>query len=201
MTLYDEDYDQAIEHLKKSLAITNEIWDVNRHFRDHPYWDMHLIGNVYLNSGRPDEAKAWYDKGFELAKSTLTEGRPLRSIRSDYNSFSRGRFPMTKNNITQVKKFISDKENPVFLLAEIFMKENQPDNAINVLKDFWRESYLKQYMIGEAYLAKGDKETAKRLFEEVLNYHQVGDRFWQYEYVFISKKAKKYLIQIENQRI
>lgn len=189
LAIYDKEWDQAVAHLEKRLAITDNIWDIGKSVLDHPYWDMHLIGNILLHANKPEEALAWYKKGLTVADSTLENGRPLRIIKSDFQYFM-AHYLVEKSELVAASHFVKEgiASNPNGFgshWARILVKQNQADSALIILDKYCRNGYYKQFLKGKTYESIGDHDKARSFYKSVEDFYQVGNRYWQHEYALI----------------
>ncbi len=184
---------QAIDFMKLRIPISKKLYAKSSPRLEHPYWDYHLIGNIYLTTHQPDSAELYFNKGRALVDPT-DNPKTISVIKEDYNYF-RSMYLLQKgfydDSYTNFKtEFESNKNGYGGIWARILIEKNLPDSALTVLHAYSRNGYYKKFLKGKAYLKSGKFKKADTFFEEVLGFHQVGEWYWQHEYALICKEIQ-----------
>lgn len=183
LAIIEGDLMKAIDGIEKRIPFTKEMYDPSSDILMHPYWDYHLIGNIYLTAHEPDSAKKYVDMGFEK-KSFIPD---------DYSYFTsmyllgKREYDASYNNFKDV--FDRNQNGFAGIWARILIEKNLPDSALVILNKYSRDGYYKEFLKGKAYLKLGNIKEANKLFEHVLDFHQIGEWYWQHEYALICNEV------------
>ena len=195
LSFYDQNYFRAVTHLKQRLALTTSDWDVEESVLNHPYWDMHLIGNLYLTIGKLDSAIWWYEKGTQFADSTLT-GRPLRITRDNTEYFMSELMIHLDNPDSAyyfVQKGFDKNQNGLgSKWAQIMIEKNDPDSALSILRNYCRGGYYRMFLEAKALHLKGEKLKARQKLDSILQMNHIGILWWQHEYALLKYNLWKF---------
>ncbi|WP_425234373.1 tetratricopeptide repeat protein [Ulvibacterium sp.] len=184
---------QAIDFMKLRIPISKKLYTSSSPRLEHPYWDYHLIGNIYLTEHLPDSAAQYFDEGLALVDSK-DNPKTISVIKDDYTYF-RSMYLLQKgfydDSYTYFKTdFKSNKNGYGGIWARILIEKNLPDSALTILNTYCRNGYYKKFLEGKVYLESGKFKKADTLFKEVLGFHQVGEWYWQHEYALICKEIR-----------
>ncbi len=179
----------AVDFMKLRIPLSKKLYNRASGTLEHPYWDHHLIGNIYLAMHWPDSAKAIMKEGLKLL-DTGENRKTARLIRSDHNYFEsmylfeKGRYDASHANF--ISNFDQNKNGYGGIWARILIEKNRPDSALTVLGQYCHQGfYYTKFLEGKAYLKAGRPLKADALFKEVLGFHQIGEWYWQHEYALI----------------
>jgi tetratricopeptide (TPR) repeat protein len=195
---YGNHIEEAVSYLKQRIALTELLYDSTLARLDHPYWDYHLIGNIFIAQNQPDSAKLYFDHGLALLDSSADE-RTQSVIQSDYTYFmsmylvTKGLYQQAYDNFMPV--FDHNPNGFAGIWARLLIVQNLPDSALAVLNRHARDGYFTSSLRGRAHRLLGDEMKSNQYFREVLNYHQTGEWYWQQEYALIWKEVQDILSQ------
>lgn len=156
-------YDEALQILQK---LVNEYPDVKV-----LHWN---IGNIYFAKGEYQKAVDEY----LLAKDEYPDKTEFwMAVGNAYMQLKQFDKAMEAFNQIGIEKI--DDPTTLYNLGEVFFAQNQMDMAIKALK---RAVELKPdlldalYLLGTAYIGVGDKENAKAILQQYLQYDQTSER-------------------------
>ena len=189
---------EAIDLLKQRIPLSKRLYSAASPALEHPYWDYHLISGIYLTFHQPDSAKAYIEQGIALADSTI-DARAVRYIKSDYNYFM-AMYYLQKRQYNKAYAVISEKLNENQngyggIWSRMLIEKNQPDSALVLLNKYGRHGYYTTFLKGKSHLKSGNIQMAASLFKEVLNFHQLGEWYWQHEYALISSEIEEIYLE------
>jgi len=185
---------EAVNWIKLRIPLTNKLYGPSSSALEHPYWDYHLIGNIYLTMHLPDSAKKYVDEGQALL--TPDDDPDITGyITRDYTYF-KSMYLLEKGLVddayaTFSDEFATNTNGYGGIWAMILIEKNLPDSALTILDTHCREGYYRQFLRGKAYFRAGETALASKFFEEVLNFHQVGEWYWQHEYALIGDEIRE----------
>ncbi len=185
LALMKDSLSRAISHLRFMIPYSINQYTETSHRLEHPYWDYHLIANIFLDLHMPDSAKYYSDKGFALL-GPYEQERTVRVIQEDRDYFKslyflkKGQYDDCYYKL--MEGFEKNQNGLGSIWARLLIEKNMPDSALVVLDTYCRGGYFTDFIKGQALLHKGDTTKANEIFEEVLSYHQVGEWYWQHEY-------------------
>jgi tetratricopeptide (TPR) repeat protein len=195
---------EAIDFMKLRIPISKKLYTKSSPRLEHPYWDYHLIGNIYLTTHQPDSAELYFNKGRALV-DPADNPKTISVIKEDYNYFrsmyllQKGSYDESYTNFKA--EFESNKNGYGGIWARILIEKNLPDSALTILHTYSRNGYYKKFLKGKAYLKSGNFKKADTFFEEVLGFHQVGEWYWQHEYALICKEIQDIYANTEKIRM
>ncbi|RKN78500.1 tetratricopeptide repeat protein [Ulvibacterium marinum] len=184
---------QAIDFMKLRIPVSKKLYTPSSPRLEHPYWDYHLIGNIYLTEHLPDSAARYFDEGLASVDPT-DKPKTIDVIKDDYTYFKsmyllqKGSYDDSYTNFKP--DFESNKNGYGGIWARILIEKNLPDSALTILHTYSRNGYYKKFLEGKAYLKSGKFKKADTFFKEVLGFHQVGEWYWQHEYALICKEIR-----------
>ena len=177
ITYVDEgEMDKAIEELEKRYAIAEADLDTI-----NMSGDVSLIGVLLWEMGELDESVARLDQGLELMMASSASGgtKELAEEGYVYNMaciFAKeGDFESAKKNAQKFESRSKARRNPARikyaheLNGIIALAEGDYDTAIIELNQASQLNPHNLYRLAQAYEGKGDKVTAKALFEKAAN--------------------------------
>ena len=195
------DFDGAAELLRERGVIGGGDDGDRSSILKHPYWNEHLIGNIWMAAGRIDEARTVYDAALDDANASGWEPRVLRSIRGDHTFFRVG-VAIAEGRLTDARSITDEfrESNPNGYgsrMAEIFMAEGKPELVEAMVTTHSRDGYFARFHRGRAKLALGDTDEGLALLQEVVDWHQVGRWYWLHEYAIVRREALALVQQSE----
>ena len=191
-------FNKALEELQKRYAIAEKNKDA---------WamagDLGMIGDILLETGKLDEAKAKYLKAVEvIEKSDLS-----KEIKDDAKQgllFNEARIALEKEDLVTAKskaeKYCKQAEaghNPLEmqtyheLAGMIALHEKRYDDALKGLQQANQRNPRNLCKMAKAYEGKGDKEKAKEMWTRAANFNEIN-----YNYAFIQTKVRKKLAEM-----
>ncbi len=184
---------QAINFMRLRIPISKKLYTPFSPRLEHPYWDYHLIGNIYLTAHLPDSAARYFDEGLAFLNPT-DNPKTISVIKDDYTYFrsmylfKKGLYNESYTNFEA--DFESNKNGFGGIWARILIEKGLPDSALTILHTYSRNGYYKTFLRGKAHFKSGRFKDANSLFREVLEFHQVGEWYWQHEYALICKEIQ-----------
>jgi len=195
MTSYIDEgnFDKALEKLQERYEIAKENEEIMEIHRD-----LKIMGDIFLEVGKFDEARAKYIKSVEvLARTDMSE-----EIKEDAKRgflFDEARIALEEGKLASAKskaesfykhaeKEHNEREIGWYheLSGAIALHEKRFDDAIKELKATDQYNPLNLYRMAIAYESKGDKVRAKELYLKAANFNEIN-----YNYSFIRMKSKK----------
>lgn len=196
LSIWEEDTAGAVRQLKFRIPISKKLHNDSTPRLEHPYWDYHLIGNIFLTAQQPDSAEIYFKQGLNLL-DPKDKPKTLNVIRDDYNYFrsmyllKKGNYDESYSNLKEDLEAGINVNGYGAIWARILIEKNLPDSAINVLNTYCRNGYYTKFVKAKAHLRAERKVEGEKLLREVLAYHQIGEWYWQHEYALISAEARQ----------
>ena len=196
MTYVDAgDTEWALRAMAQERAMAIKIGDAGAESAD-----VTAIGNILLNAGRTDEARAKFEEALKLLQgSNLSDDVKKDAALADH--YNMGRVALAKGDLTTAKaeaaKYLSgaDARQNFFRLRQahelngmIALRDKQYDQAIAELAQANQQDPFVLYVSALAYRGKGDAAKAKDLFWQAADMHILPTL----NYVFIRTKAARY---------
>jgi tetratricopeptide (TPR) repeat protein len=161
--------------------------------------DLQLKGNIMLEMGKPDEAKALFERGLKM-----TEGSNLSQEIKDnarlFHHYNLTRVALAKKDIATAKteaeafrKGTESLKNPFQtkqaheLLGMIALEAKDYDTAIAELQQSNQQNPYDLYRLCQAYQGKGDAGKAKEFCKKAATFNSLP----QLNLAFIRTKAAK----------
>lgn len=163
----DGDLVAASEAIAANYRLSEQVQDEGAMIND-----MVILGNIYLEMGRPDEALSRYLKSMELVDATdLPQAVKDNGHTTHLSNIARvyalrGDFQKAKETASQFAKQVQANENPVQLMLVhqlngiIALQEGEFQAAIDELTLASQMNPYNLFRIGMAYEALGDLEKA-----------------------------------------
>ena len=197
LTVVDVDsgkWDQALADVDKQYALGEKTNDV-----PGMTGDLQLKGNILLEMGKYDDAKASFEKGLKM-----TEGSNLSEAIKDnarlFHHYNLGRVALGKKDLATAKteaeafrKGTEAKNNPIQLkqahqlIGLIALEEKEYDKAVSELQQANQQNPYDLYRLCQAYQGKGDSTQAKDSCKKAAEFNSLP----AIQYAFIRKKAAK----------
>ncbi len=184
---------KALEEVEKQYALGEKTNDVAA-----MAFDRGLKGNILLEMGKPDQAKAEFDKGLKLVQaSDLSEGiKNNAALVSHFNlarvAVAKKDFATAKQEADEYRKGAEATKNPAqaknahSLDGIIALAEKNYDKAIEELKQANAQNPQDLYRLCQAYKAKGEAGKAQDYCGKAANFNSLP----QMNYAYVRTKAK-----------
>ena len=186
--------DQALAEVDKQYALGEKTNDIPA-----MTGDLQLKGNILLEMGKPDEARASFERGLKM-----TEGSNLSQEIKDnaalFQHYNLARVALAKKDLTTAKteaeafrKGTETQKNPFQtkqaheLLGMIALEAKDYDGALAELQQSNQQNPYDLYRICQAYQGKGDMGKAKEFCTKAAAFNSLP----AVNYAFIRTKAAK----------
>ena len=184
--------DKALEDVDKQYALGEKTNDI-----PGMAGDLQLKGNIVLEMGKADEAKALFERGLKM-----TEGSNLSQEIKDnallFHHYNLARVALAKKDLTTAKaeaesfrKGTETRKNPFQtkqaheLIGTIALAEKNYDNAVAELQQANQQNPYDLYRLCLAYKGKGDMGKAKEFCTKATAFNSLP----QLNLAFIRKRA------------
>jgi tetratricopeptide (TPR) repeat protein len=187
--------------MDKALAEVDKQYALGEKTNDIPAMtgDLQLKGNIMLEMGKPDEAKALFERGLKM-----TEGSSLSQEIKDnaklFHHYNLARVALAKKDLTTAKteaeafrKGTETSKNPFQtkqaheLVGMIALEAKDYDNAVAELQQANQQNPYDLYRLCQAYQGKGDLGKAKEFCTKAAAFNSLP----QLNLAFIRMKAAK----------
>src|SRR6266508_3993476 len=197
LTVVDVDggkWDKALEEVDKQYALGEKTNDVPA-----MTGDLQLKGNIMLEMGKPDEARALFERGLKMTEdSNLSQ--EIKDNAKLFHHYNLTRVALAKKDLTAAKteaetfrKGTETLKNPFQtkqahqLLGMIALEAKDYDNAVAELQQANQQNPYDLYRLCQAYQGKGDMGKAKEFCTKAANFNSLP----QINLAFIRMKAAK----------
>ncbi len=184
--------DKALEEVDKQYTLGEKTNDVPA-----MTGDLQLKGNIMLEMGKADEAKALFERGLKMTEgSTLSQ--EIKDNARLFHHYNLARVALAKKDIATAKteaeafrKGTESSKNPFQtkqaheLLGMIALEEKNFDAAITELQQANQQNPYDLYRICQAYQGKNDSAKAKEFCTKAATFNSLP----QLNLAFIRKKA------------
>ena len=197
LTVVDVDsgkWDKALEDVDKQYALGEKTNDV-----PGMTGDLQLKGNVLLEMGRYDEAKAAFEQGLKMTESSNLS-QEIKDNAKLFHHYNLGRVAVGKKDLARAKteaeafrKGTEALKNPAQmrqahqLMGLIALEEKDYDKAVSELQQANQQNPYDLYRLCQAYQGKGDANQAKEFCQKAANFNSLP----ALNYAFIRTKAAK----------
>jgi len=161
--------------------------------------DLQLKGNIMLEMGKPDEARALFERGLKMTEdSNLSQ--EIKENAKLFHHYNLTRVALAKKDLTTAKteaesfrKGTETLKNPFQtkqaheLLGMISLEAKDYDNAVAELQQANQQNPYDLYRLCHAYQGKGDMGKAKEFCTKAANFNSLP----QINLAFIRMKAAK----------
>ena len=187
--------------MDKALAEVDKQYSLGEKTNDIPAMtgDLQLKGNIMLEMGKPDEAKALFERGLKMTEdSNLSQ--EIKDNAKLFHHFNLTRVALAKKDLTAAKteaetfrKGTETLKNPFQtkqahqLLGMIALEAKDYDNAVTELLQANQQNPYDLYRLCQAYQGKGDMGKAKEFCTKAANFNSLP----QINLAFIRTKAAK----------
>lgn len=188
--------DQALAELEKQYAIGQKNNDVPAMAGDHQ-----LRGNILMEMGRHDDARKAFDEALKVtSESNLSQA--VKDNAARIHRYNIARVAIAKKDLTTAKtetetfqkaadaaKNANQLKQAHELFGRIALEEKNYEAAITALTQANQQNPDVLYLLGQAYLAKGDTAKAKESFTKAARFNSLP----QLNYAFVRSKATRAL--------
>ncbi len=183
---------KALEDVDKQYALGEKTNDVPA-----MAFDNGLKGNILLEMGKPDQARAEFERGLKLVEGSAlsAEIKANAALVSHYNlarvAVAKRDFAAAKSEADVFRKGAEAKKNPAQvrnaheLDGIIALAQKDYDRAIAELLQANQQNPQDLYRLCQAYKGKGDAAKAKEYREKAANFNSLP----QVNYAFVRTKA------------
>jgi len=160
---------------------------------DHPYWNEHLLANLWLSAGHVDEAERISEAAAAAAEAGGSSDEARGAIRSDRSHFAT-RIAFARGDLGQARRVAAPLRdgNPNgfgSLMSEVLVAEGQPAAALRIVQELCEDGYYRRFNEARALLALGRAADARRKLREVVEWRQLGAWYWLHEYALVRREA------------
>ena len=194
LTVVDVDsgkWDAALADVDKQYALGEKTGDV-----PGMTGDLQLRGNVLLEMGKYDDAKAQFEKLLKMTQdSNLSQ--QIKDNAALFHHYNLARVALGKKDLATAKTestaFMNGVQNPLQtkqahqLMGLIAMEEKDYDKAISELQQANQQNPYDLYRLSQAYQGKGDAAKAKEFAQKAANFNSLP----AIQYAFVRNKAAK----------
>jgi tetratricopeptide (TPR) repeat protein len=187
-------FDEALAELKKEQGIAARINDPANMSADAV-----AMGDVLLEAGNPEEARAMYQDALTRLERSDLSGEVKENARL-FHQYNLGRVAVhtkdlaaaTKHADAYMRAAVAKKNNNQIrqahdLAGTIALKEKQYDQALaHFAKANQQDPYV-LYRTGKAYKGSGNEAKAKEMFQRAVNHNTLPTL----NHAFVRAKAKK----------
>jgi tetratricopeptide (TPR) repeat protein len=188
-------------NMDKALAEVDKQYALGEKTNDVPAMtgDLQLKGNIMLEMGKPDEAKALFERGLKMTEdSNLSQ--EIKDNAKLFHHYNLTRVALAKKDLTTAKteaeafrKGTENLKNPFQtkqaheLLGMIALEAKDYDNAVAELQQSNQQNPYDLYRLCQAYQGKGDMGKAKESCTKAAAFNSLP----QLNLAFIRTKAAK----------
>jgi tetratricopeptide (TPR) repeat protein len=184
---------KALEEVDKQYALGEKTNDVPA-----MAFDRGLKGNILLDTGKPDQAKAEFERGVKLVEgSNLSpEIKDNAGLVLHYNlarvALAKKNVAAAKSEAEEFRKGAAASKNPFQaklpheLDGIIALAEKDYDKAVAELQQANQQNPQNLYRLCQAYQGKGDPEKAKESCKQAADFNSLPNQ----NYALIRTKAK-----------
>jgi tetratricopeptide (TPR) repeat protein len=194
LTVVDVDsgkWDAALADVDKQYALGEKTNDV-----PGMTGDLQLKGNILLEMGKYDDAKAQYEKGLKMTEdSSLSQ--EIKDNTRLFNHYNMARVALGKKDTatakTEADAFSKGVKNPLQtkqahqLMGMIALEEKDFDKAVSELQQANQQNPYDLYRLCQAYQGKNDPAKAKESCGKAANFNSLP----AIQYAFVRTKAAK----------
>ncbi|MDQ6652261.1 MAG: tetratricopeptide repeat protein, partial [Acidobacteriota bacterium] len=184
--------DSALQEVDKQYALGEKTKDIPA-----MTGDLQLKGNIMLEMGKYDDAKALFERGLKMTQdSNLSQ--QIKDNAKLFHHYNLARVALGKKDLarakTEAEQFRKGTEalkNPVQtrqahqLVGIIALEEKNYDRAVSELQQANQQNPYDLYRLCQAYQGKGDKDRAKDSCWKAANFNSLP----QLNLGFVRKKA------------
>ena len=187
--------------MDKALTEVDKQYTLGEKTNDIPAMtgDLQLKGNIMLEMGKPDEAKALFERGLKMTEdSSLSQ--EIKDNAKLFHHYNLTRVALAKKDLTTAKteaesfrKGTESLKNPFQtkqaheLLGMIALEAKEYDNAVAELRQANQQNPYDLYRLCQAYRGKGDMGKARESCTKAAAFNSLP----QLNLAFIRTKAAK----------
>ena len=161
--------------------------------------DLQLKGNIMLEMGKYDEARALYERSLKMTEdSSLSQ--QIKDNAKLFQHYNLARVALGKKDLATARTEAEDfrqgteaKNNPVQmkqahqLIGMIALAAKEYDKAVSELQQANQQNPYDLYRLCQAYQGKGDATQAKEFCKKAANFNSLP----AVNYAFIRRRAAK----------
>jgi tetratricopeptide (TPR) repeat protein len=197
LTVVDVDggkWDKALEEVDKQYALGEKTNDV-----PGMTGDLQLKGNILLEMGKYDDAKALFEKGLKMTEDSSLS-REIKNNAQLFHHYNLARVALGKKDLATAKtegeafrKGTEALRNPAQtrqahqLMGLIALDEKDYDKAVSELRQANQQNPYDLYRLCQAYQGKGDTNQAKEFCQKAANFNSLP----AINYAFVRTRAAK----------
>lgn len=188
------DFDRALKEIERQYQLGQKINDIAA-----MTGDLQLKGNVLLEMGRHDEARAAYEQALKMTNdSSLSQ--ELKDNTALFHHYNLGRVAVAKKDIATAKteaamfkKGAEDAKNSGQikqaheLAGRIALEEKNYDSAVSELTQANLQNPDDLFLLAQAYQGQGNASLAKETFKKAAKFNSLP----QLNYAFVRSRAEK----------
>jgi predicted negative regulator of RcsB-dependent stress response len=163
--------------------------------------DLQFKGNVLLEMGRADDARRAYEEALKMTNDSNLS-KEIKDNTALFHHYNLARVAIAKKDLataktetqtfrtgTEAAKNANQVKQARELAGRIALEEKNYDLAITELAQANQQNPDTHYLVGQAYLGKGDAAKAKESFTKAAKFNSLP----QLNYAFVRNKAEKAL--------
>ena len=184
-------FDKALAEAKKSRELAEKSQDTAALIAD-----LNQLGNIYLAQGNTTEAQAHYSQALAYTEKADSYAEVKLLARRRYLAHE-AEIALTKKDLVTARKKINEYQQQATgrknatevkeahrLRGMLALQEKQYETALQELRQADQHNPRTLYLIGSAYLTKGNKAQARLHWATAAQFNQM-----QYDYLLIRRKA------------
>jgi tetratricopeptide (TPR) repeat protein len=195
--VYEGATDKAIETIGHMTAVAEKTVDKGAIAND-----MNFIGNILLEAGRPDEARAKFQEGVELSDQADTPPEVKAQVRRNF-LFDEARIALNKGDLAAAKaksKQLADAVGVAKVPFEVWqthevaglvaLAEKDSNTAVAELKQANQPDPRVLFHLARAYKAQGALKAAHETCKQAAEHNGLN-----FNYAYVREKARKMLAE------
>jgi len=185
--------DRALQELETQYALAGQTDDFTA-----MAGDLVVMGNILVESERPDEAEERFKKAVQLVEGSDRSEEVKDNFRRGYlynaarAALARGNLDEARTAAAEFRQRVEAINNPLQiklahqLAGMIALAEEDLDTALTELEQSNLQDPYNLYRLGLAYQDKGDRETARDHFRRAADFNALNNM----NYAFIRHRAR-----------
>ena len=186
--------DSAVQAMDKEYAVAEKKNDVAAMAAD-----LQAKGNIIAEMAKYDVAAQQFDRSLQMVESSSLsqEIKDNAKLLHHYNlcalAIGKKDYAAAKTHAEEYRQGAEASKNPAQLklahelAGRIALAQKNYDDAIKELEQANQQDPRNLYRLGQAYQAKGDKESAQKFFAEAAGFNSLP----ALNYAFVRAKAQK----------
>jgi tetratricopeptide (TPR) repeat protein len=195
--IHEGAFDKAVETVGRMSAFAEKQGD-----KSAMAGDFNFMGNILLEAGRPDEARAKFEKWVELSDQADTPSEVKQQVRRNF-TFDEARIALAKGDLATAKakaKAYADAVATSKVPFEVWqtheiagliaLHENNGAAAVAELKQANQQDPRVLFHLARAYKAQGDAKAARETCKRAAEHNGLN-----FNYAYVREKARKMLAE------